>query len=129
VRARHFVIAGVALTALAGCGSDPDPAPKTDVPAPGASASAALAPSTSASMDNATFDATSAYLIALAKIDKKLAANREAALNGGQTICLEIQEKKTAAELEKNAAAHFSVDATQAKKILEAAKTNLCLAQ
>jgi hypothetical protein len=125
VRARHIVIACFAVSALAGCSSDTDSAPKTDVPA----ASAAPAPSTSSSLDTGTFDATAAYLTALGKIDQKLAADRETALNDGQNICLEIQEKKTAAELEKNTAARFSVDATQAKQILEAAKTNLCLAQ
>jgi hypothetical protein len=123
VRARHIVIAGFALSALAGCSSDAEP--KTDVPAPAASA----APSTSSSMDSGTFDAAAAYLTALGKIDQKLAANRETALNDGQSICLEIQEKKTAAELEKNTAARFSVDPTQAKQILATAKTNLCLAQ
>jgi hypothetical protein len=125
VRARHIVIAGVALSALAGCGSGPDAAPKTDVPAPGV---ATPAPSTS-SLDSGTFDAAAAYLLALGKIDQKLAADRERALNDGQTICLEIQEKKTAAQLEKDTAARFSVDTSQAKQILEAAKANLCLAQ
>ena len=124
MRARHIVIAAFALSALAGCSSGTDAAPKTDVPAP-----ASAAPSTSSSLDTGTFDATAAYLTALAKIDQKLAADRETALNDGQNICLEIQEKKTAAELEKNTAARFSVDAAQAKQILEAAKTNLCLAQ
>jgi hypothetical protein len=111
------------VSALAGCSSGPDAAPKTDVPAPAASA----APSSS--LDTGTFDATAAYLTALGQIDPKLTADRETALNDGQNICLEIQEKKTAAELEKNAAARFSVDAAQAKQILAAAKANLCLAQ
>lgn len=129
MRARHIVIAGLTLCALAGCSSSPDAASKTDVPLPADSTVAAPAPSPSSSADPGAFDATAAYLTALTKIDQKLAADRESALNDGQSICLDIQEKKTAAQLEKNTAARFSVDATQAKKIVEVAKANLCLAQ
>jgi hypothetical protein len=122
VRTRHVLVSAAALVALAGCGSKPAAAP---VPAPAASAPAP-APSSSA-IDAETLDATSAYLTALGKLDQKLVADQRAALDDGMNVCVDIEQKKTTAEQERNVAAQFEVDAAQAKKILEVTKSNLCL--
>ena len=123
VKTRHVVVIGAVLAALAGCTGGASPAA-----APGsAAASAVPAPSPSNSVDAGTLAATSAYLTALGRLDQKLVGNRQAALDHGMAACVDIEERRTDAELEQNIATRFAVDASQAKEILELTKANLCL--
>jgi hypothetical protein len=106
-------------SALAGCSSSAKPAA---APAP-----AAATPEPSASLDAGTLDATSAYLTALGRVDKKLVADTRAALDNGMEVCVDVDERRPDAEQEKNVASRFAVDAAQAKQILALTKANLCL--
>jgi hypothetical protein len=105
-------------SALAGCSSSAKPAA---APAPAAT------PEPSASLDAGTLDATSAYLTALGRVDKKLVADTRAALDNGMEACVDVDERRPDAEQEKNVASRFAVDAAQAKQILALTKANLCL--
>jgi hypothetical protein len=105
-------------SALAGCSSSAKPAA---APAPAAT------PEPSASLDAGTLDATSAYLTALGRVDKKLVADTRAALDNGMEVCVDVDERRPDAEQEKNVASRFAVDAAQAKQILALTKANLCL--
>jgi hypothetical protein len=120
VRARHVIATGTALLALGGCSSAADRHPAQP---PVAAASAAP----SATIDAGTLDATSAYLTALGNLDRNLVQDTRAALDNGQEVCVDIEERRSDAEQEKNVATRFAVDATQAKKILALTKDNLCL--
>jgi hypothetical protein len=117
MRTRPIVVAAAALVALAGCGSKPAAERPAADPSPAASAS----------LDAETLDATGAYLDALGRLDGALVADERAALDRGAETCLDIADKKPAAEQEKNVADRFAVDPAQAKKILAVAKSNLCL--
>ena len=141
MRTRHVIVVGAAmaaLAALAGCGSADKPAAapasapgSAPASAPGSAPAsapvAAPAESVDPASDPGTLDATSAYLTALGKLDKKLVGNTRAALDRGQEVCVDIEERRTDAEQEKNVATRFAVDATQAKQILALTKANLCL--
>jgi hypothetical protein len=119
-------VAGAALVALAGCSAKPAaPAPAAASAAAPSAGTASAAPS--APVDADTLDAASAYLSGLGQVDQKLVADRSAALDNGAATCVDIVDKKPEAEQEKNVATRFAVDATQAKKILELAKSQLCL--
>jgi hypothetical protein len=118
MKTRPILLAAVTLAALAACDAKPAAAP-----APATAPS--VAPSSS--MDAGTLDATSAYLTALAKLDPRLAADRSVALDNGSTICLDIEDRKPAAEQEHNVQARFHATPAQAKEILTIAKNNLCL--
>jgi hypothetical protein len=111
-----------ALTAgsLAGCSgrTTPAAAPAAVVPA---------TPEPSASFDAGTMDATAAYLTALGRVDKKLVADTRTALDNGMEVCVDVDERRTDAEQEKNVATRFAVDAAQAKQIVALTKANLCL--
>ena len=111
---------GTALLAVAGCGGTKDSGTAQPQPVP-----ASAEPS--ASIDAGTLDATSAYLTALGKLDSKLVEDTRAALDNGQEACVDIEERRSDAEQEKNVATRFAVDAAQAKKILALTKDNLCL--
>jgi hypothetical protein len=133
MRTRHVIVAGAAmaaLAALAGCGSADKP---TATPAPAPASASASAPvaapaeSVDPATDPGTLDATSAYLTALGKLDKTLVGDTRAALDRGQEVCVDIEERRTDAEQEHNVATRFAVDAAQAKKILALTKANLCL--
>jgi hypothetical protein len=130
MRVRHVIVVGAALAALAGCGSADKPAA---APVPAAASAAASAPvaapaeSVDPGSDPGTLDATSGYLAALGALDKKLVADTRTALDNGQAACVDIEERRTDAQQEKNIATRFAVDATQAKKILALTKVNLCL--
>jgi hypothetical protein len=117
VRTRLVVVSGAVLAALAGCSSGTAPASAPAVPAP----------SPSDSIDAGTLQATGAYLTALGRLDQKLVGDRRAALDRGLAACVDIEERRTDAEQQKNIAARVAVDAAQAKKILELTKANLCL--
>jgi hypothetical protein len=130
MKVRHVIVAGAALAALAGCGHSGKPAAapasapasaRASVPAP------APADSVDPGTDPGTLDATSAYLTALGELDQKLVGDTRAALDRGQEVCVDIEERRTDAEQEKNVAARFAVDAAQAKKILALTRQNLCL--
>ena len=122
MRARHVVVAGAALVALAGCSAKPAAAP---APAAAAVSSPSAAPSPS--VDAGTLDAASAYLAGLGRLDQRLVADQSVALDNGAATCVDLVDKKPVAEQEKNVAARFAVDAGQAKKILELARAQLCL--
>jgi hypothetical protein len=135
MKTTHAIVIGAALVAtLAGCGSSDKPKAAT-APAPGSTASSTDAsppvPDASASIDPGsdpgTLDAASAYLAALGKIDKALVGDTRAALDHGQAVCIDIEERRTDAQQEKNVATNFAVDATKAKQILALTKQNLCL--
>ena len=127
MRARHVVVAAAALIALAGCSAKnaADAATKAPVAASAASKAPPVAPSASADTD--TLDATADYLAGLSKIDKRLVADPDAALDKGAATCVDIVDKKPQAELEKNVATRFGVTAAQAKVILALAKADLCI--
>jgi hypothetical protein len=129
VRARHVVVAAAALIALAGCSAKnaADAAAKTPVAASAAEASKAPAVAPSASAATDTLDATADYLAGLSKIDKKLVADPDAALDKGAATCIDIVDKLPQAELEANVATRFGVTAAQAKVILALAKADLCI--
>jgi glucose/arabinose dehydrogenase len=131
MRARHVMVIGAALVALAGCSSAGAAEQSAGAPAAASAAaatpSAAPAESVDPGTDPGTLDATSAYLTALGKLDKKLVGDTRAALDHGQAVCIDIAERRTGAEQEKNIAARFAVDAAQAKRILVLTKANLCL--
>jgi hypothetical protein len=132
MRTRHVIVVGVALAALAGCGSadKPTAAPASvpgSEPASAPVASPAESESVDPGTDPGTLDATSAYLTALGKVDKKLVADTRTALDRGQEVCVDIEERRTDAEQEKNVATRFAVDAAQARTILALTKANLCL--
>jgi hypothetical protein len=138
MRTRHVIVVGAALAALAGCGSagKPTAAPASapgsgpaSAPGSGPASAPAAAPAESVdpATDPGTLDATSAYLTALGQVDKKLVGDTRAALNRGQEVCVDIEERRTDAEQEKNVATRFAVDAAQARKILALTKANLCL--
>jgi hypothetical protein len=118
VKARHVVLAGAALVALAGCSAKP-----AGGPPPAAAPSA----SPSASIDPGTLDAASGYLSGLGKLDPNLVADQSIALDNGAATCVDIVDKKPEAEQEKNVATRYAVDAAQAKKIIALAKSELCL--
>ena len=123
MRAGRFwiVSAVVALGALAGCaGSEPEtpekPAPVTTT----AAGNAFLEPGL-----QFPEEAAKAYREALAKVDKKLAADDDA-LDYGKNTCLDIEQGKTSTQVETNAAGRFEVDAITAKEIVKAVKSGLC---
>jgi hypothetical protein len=118
VKARHIVVAGAALVALAGCSAKP---------AGGPPPAAAPSPAPSVSMDPGTLDAASGFLTGLGKLDPKLVADENVALDNGAATCVDIVDKKPVAEQEKNAATRYAVDGVQAKKIIALAKSELCL--
>jgi hypothetical protein len=118
VKARHVVLAGAALVALAGCSAKP-----AGGPPPAAAPSA----SPSASIDAGTLDAASGYLSGLGKLDPNLVADQSIALDNGAATCVDIVDKKPEAEQEKNVATRYAVDTAQAKKIIALAKSELCL--
>ena len=118
----HAIVITAALAAMAGC-SSPAPTPIAASPA----APALSVPSATASMDAATMDATSGYLAALGAIDGALVSNVPTAIENGQLSCIDIEERRTEADQEKNVASRFAVDAAQARKILAATKESLCL--
>ena len=120
MKARHVVLAGAALVALAGCSAKP-----AGGPPPAAAPSAS--PSPSASVDPGTLDAASGYLSGLGKLDPKLVADQSVALDNGAATCVDIVDKKPEAEQEENVATRYAVDAAQAKKIIALAKSELCL--
>ena len=124
MKRQHAIVIAAALVALAGCGdSDTTPsAPASAPPVPVPDGSSA-APS----IDAGTLDATSAYLSALGRLDRRLVSNAQAALDNGQLSCVDIEERRSTADQEKNVATRFAVDAGQAKKILAVTKANLCL--
>lgn len=106
MRARHIWVVAALVGALAGCGSDEEAAP---------------APS-------ATVDAAEvAYLKALKAIDPALAEKRSA-VSDGENICLDLKQGKTSAQVAKNAAARFEVDAAAGVQIVAATKASLCSA-
>lgn len=132
MRARDVIVTGAVLAALAGCSSADKPLAAPAAAPASASPSAtestpAPAESVDPGTDPGTLDATSAYLTALGTVDKKLVSDTRAALEHGQEICVDIEERRTAAEQEKNVATRFAVDAAQAKEILAITKANLCL--
>jgi hypothetical protein len=134
MRTRHVIVVGVALAALAGCGGADKPAaapasaPGSEpASAPVASPAESESESVDPGTDPGTLDATSAYLTALGKVDKKLVADTRTALDRGQEVCVDIEERRTDAEQEKNVATRFAVDAAQARTILALTKANLCL--
>ncbi|MDI6101236.1 DUF732 domain-containing protein [Actinoplanes sp. NEAU-A12] len=115
------VAAVVALGAPAGCTSN-------EPTAPAKAASTPTAAPTSAFIEPGlrfSEDAEKAYLKALAKVDKKLAADADA-LDYGKNICLDIEQDKTDAQVAKNAAARFEVNDVTVKAIVKAAKSSLC---
>ncbi|MFD0523320.1 DUF732 domain-containing protein [Paractinoplanes durhamensis] len=123
MNARQFMVVGVALIALAGCSSsagDPGSAAQPQVPVvdPGASEAAAKRAAAAGDADS--------YVAALKAIDPKLGTNQAAALDNGKTICLDIEQKKTDAELAKNAATRFDVDKGTAAKVVAATRKALC---
>jgi hypothetical protein len=118
MRTRHIVVIGVALAALAGCGTGtakPVANPSEPAPAP------------SESIDDGTLDATAAYLTALGQLDRKLVGNTRTALDNGMAACVDIEERRSDAVQQNNVATRFRVDAAQAKQILAVTKENLCL--
>ena len=134
MRTRHVIVVGAAMAALAGCGSADKPAAapaSAPASAPGSAPAAAPVATPAESVDPAgdpgTLDATSAYLTALGALDKKLVADTRAALDRGQEACVDIEERRTDAEQEKNVATRFAVDAAVARRILALTKANLCL--
>jgi hypothetical protein len=130
MRARHLIVIGAALAALAGCGSPDKPTaapPSTPAYSPPSRPAAAPSESVDPGSDPGTLDATSAYLTALGKLDKKLVGDTRTALDRGQEACVDIEERRTDAEQEQNVAIRFAVDAAQARKILALTKANLCL--
>lgn len=119
-----LVGAVVALGALAGCaGSQPETSETSEKPT--------LIPTTP--RGNAFLepglrfseDAVKAYREALAKVDEKVAADDDA-LEYGWTICLDLKQDKTDAQVAKNTAGRFEVDDTTVKAIVEATRTTLC---
>jgi hypothetical protein len=120
VKARYVIVVGATVLALTGCSGTKD-TPEAAVP------SADPVPNPSASFDADTLDATAAYLTELGKVDKKLVSNTRTALDNGMEVCVDVEERRTDAEQEKNVATRFAVDAAQAKRILELTKSNLCL--
>ncbi len=134
---RTMVIA-TALAALTACSSPAGTTTTQAEPPASAPASAALdsaAPDSTApplvnpsqSIDPTTLGATSGYLTALGSLDRKLIADTQAALDNGQMVCINLEERRSEADQEKDVAERFSVNADVAKKILALTKKNLCL--
>ena len=115
-----LVLVGAALVALAGCGSS-----EPEKPAGPAAAAPVKSVPAAAKAEQPTA-AEDAFLKALAKVDKQLAADDDA-LDYGANICLDIDQGKTDAQVAKNAAARFEVDHPTAKAIVKATKTSLFL--
>jgi hypothetical protein len=123
MRAVQVWVAGaaVAISALAGCaGSNP--------------ATPATAASTSEAPRGAEFlqpglrfseGPEEGYLRALAGVDVRL-AEIDGVLGHGRSICLDIRQDKTDAQVAGNAATRFKVDETTAKAIVEATRASLC---
>ncbi|MDT5030292.1 MAG: hypothetical protein QOC94_463 [Actinoplanes sp.] len=122
------VLIAAALAALTACSS----------PAATTAPRAAAAPATSVpaapplvnpsqSIDPTTLGATSGYLTALGNLDRTLIADTQAALDNGQMVCINMEERRSEADQEKDVADRFSVDAAVAKKILALTKKSLCL--
>lgn len=132
---RTMVIA-TALAALTACSS---PAGTTTTQAGPAASAAGSAPASapagvvpplvnpSQSIDPTTLGATSGYLTALGSLDRKLISDTQAALDNGQMVCINLEERRSEADQEKDVAERFSVNADVAKKILALTKKNLCL--
>ncbi|MCY1139607.1 DUF732 domain-containing protein [Actinoplanes sp. Pm04-4] len=66
------------------------------------------------------------YLAALTKLDAKLTADKQAALDNGYNICTDFTNGMTTSETVIDAISLFSVDAKKGQKIVAIAKTNLC---
>jgi ABC-type transport system substrate-binding protein len=122
------VLIAAALAALTACSS----------PAATTAPRAAAAPATSVpaapplvnpsqSIDPTTLGATSGYLTALGNLDRTLIADTQAALDNGQMVCINMEERRSEVDQEKDVADRFSVDAAVAKKILALTKKSLCL--
>ncbi|MEU4623198.1 DUF732 domain-containing protein [Actinoplanes sp. NPDC023801] len=123
MRSGHMWVAGaaVAVGALAGCAGSEPQTPPTAASTPTAPRGAEfLKPGLRFSVD-----AEKAFREALAEVDGQLAGSDDA-LGYGMTICMEIQQAKTDAQVAGNAAANFKVDEPTAKAIVEAAKNSLC---
>jgi hypothetical protein len=114
---RRLVLIAASVLALAGCSKTASDGAGVAPPDPGPSAS----------VDAGTIDATAAYLTALGQVDQKLVTDTRAALDNGMETCVDIDERRTDAEQEKNVATRFAVPAAEAKKVLAVAKDNLCL--
>jgi uncharacterized protein YdeI (BOF family) len=123
---RTIVITLLALGAATACSSGDDTADAKNAAAPAASAAAPQA-SASTAVDPSLVAATSAYLTALGKVDKKLVADEQVALDSGQQVCVDVEERRTDAEQIKTIAYRFEVNNATAAKILEVTKKNLCL--
>ena len=113
----HLIGVAAAAVVLAGCTRTASTGEGTAPPGPGPSAS----------VDAGTMDATAAYLAALSQVDQKLVRDTRSALDNGMDTCVDIDERRTDAEQQKNVESRFAVTAAQAKKILVIAKDNLCL--
>ena len=113
----------LALGATTACSSGSSDEPETAAPA----SAAAPAPEPSESADPALMAATATYLTELGKLDKKLTEDTQVALDNGQEVCIDVQERITDAEQVKTIAFRFSVDEKLAAKILDVTKKNLCL--
>jgi ABC-type transport system substrate-binding protein len=127
------VLITAALAALTACSSPavttaPQTAATQTAAAPAASVSAAPPlVNPSQSIDPTTLGATSGYLTALGNLDRTLIADTQAALDNGQMVCINMEERRSEADQEKDVADRFSVDAAVAKKILALTKKSLCL--
>ena len=104
MKARHIWVGAAAALLALGCGGGGDD--KADT-----------APTVSTE--------ETAYRAALKKVDPAVAEKRSA-YDNGRNICLDIQQGKTTAEVAKNAAARFDVDAATGAKIVAATKASLC---
>jgi hypothetical protein len=109
LRARQVLVVAAALIALAGCSSS------EETPA---SSGQGVAP--------AVDEARAQFVDELDAINGQLVEDKDKAVDNGREICLEIQQGKTAAELEKNTEARFEVTNEWAKKIVAAAKKTIC---
>lgn len=125
---RNTVIAvAVGLSVLTGC-SSPSPSGQDSnrsqpTSAPATSEESAAIPDVPEPDAGQKAD----YLAALAAVDPGLAENAERALSRGESTCLDILEKKTTAQVVKNAQQRFTggnatINTAQAATVVKAVK-------
>ncbi|WP_250035293.1 DUF732 domain-containing protein [Paractinoplanes maris] len=66
------------------------------------------------------------YLEALGKLDAKLTADKQAALDNGYNLCTDFTNGMSTSETVTDAISLFAVDAKKGQRIVAITKTNLC---
>lgn len=119
---RSSVLAGLAtVVILTGCSSGDDGAAgATASPASATPAAAAV------TVPEPSDAARTRYLRAVRKIDAALVEDEDQAVSDGRNICLDRAQGKTAAQIERNTALRFDIQAATAKRVIAAAEKHIC---